>query len=1061
MSESISDKNFVVYKSSAGSGKTFTLVKEYLLLALKDASVPPQAYRHILAITFTNKAAAEMKERIIKALKDLSADDYTQLSKNAQSLLNAIKQDAPFLTDDIIKARTKNILTAILHNYSDFGIGTIDSFVHKIVRTFAFDLKIPLSFEIETDSEKLLTQSIDLLISKIGSDDKLTKILVEYAENKTDDDKSWHIEKDLKQFALNLLNEEGSIHIEKLKNVSIDDFFEIKDTLRKHILEFEKNISDEAQKAVELISKAGLSSEIFYQGNKGIAAYFSNLAQKEISKIEYNSYVSKTIDEDKWYSTNADATAKNAIDGIKTKLLSVFNSIQKLKEENYSEYVLFSIINKNIYSLAVLNEIEKLMIEYKTENSIVHISDFNKKIAEIVLTQPVPYIYERLGERYKNYLIDEFQDTSVLQFQNLLPLIDNSLSENHFTMLVGDGKQAIYRWRGGEVEQFDSLPNITTPLKNAVVAERENSLKRNYSPKKLYKNYRSKKEIIAFNNSFFRTLANTINDKQKSIYEGLEQEFDPANTGGYVQVEFINEEKEAKEEKNLLRILEIINDLKKDDFDYKDIAILVRTNKDGSNVANFLSKHTIPIISSDSLLLNNSKEIQFIVSLLKYITRPSENIIQAEIIEYLIQNNFFKKTDIHAVLKEKAKTDFVSLLKENNIQLHSYRLSKMALYELCETLIQLFKLHEQPNAYLQFFMDEVHQYSQKANNSISDFIEYWEDKKEKASVILPQGIDAINIMTIHRSKGLEFPVVILPFMDDKIDIQKKNSWIDLDNKKIEKLKSAIVNTSKELEATSFAHIYTNEKNKSLLDNLNLLYVALTRPELQLYILTGKIKEPKEEMNNTTDFFIKYYQLQNQLDTQKNIYTFGEKQKRQGNKKTATSNTIIRSFNATNWRDIIKMRAAAPSIWNTQFAQNKRDFGVLLHTALAKIEYKNQAADALNSMLHEGLITDIEKEILLPKIQKIIEHPQLEKYFTNDYSIKNESEIITAAGKLYRTDRVAIKDKTATIIDYKTGEKKNGHKKQIDEYALLLKEMGYSIIETLLVYINDDTIEIVS
>ncbi len=1061
MSKSISDKNFVVYKSSAGSGKTFTLVKEYLLLALKDASVPPQAYRHILAITFTNKAAAEMKERIIKALKDLSADDYTQLTKNAQSLLNAIKQDAPFLSDEIIRARTKNILTAILHNYSDFGIGTIDSFVHKIVRTFAFDLKIPLSFEVETDSEKLLTESIDLLISKIGTDENLTKILVEYAENKTDDEKSWHIENDLKAFASGLLNEEGTIHIEKLKDLSINDFFSIKDTLRKYIIGFEKEISTEAKKAMDYIQKSGLTTENFYYGKTGIGTYFHNLSQNEISKINYNTRVTSTIEEDNWYGSKLSAEQKSTVDAIKPNLLSVFNSIQKIKEEKYAEYKLFTLINKNIYSLAVLNEIEKLMMEYKAENSIVHISDFNKKIAEIVLTQPVPYIYERLGERYKNYLIDEFQDTSVLQFQNLLPLIDNSLSENHFTMLVGDGKQAIYRWRGGEVEQFDSLPNITTPLKNDVITERENTLKRNYNPKKLYKNYRSKREIIEFNNSFFRTLANTIDEKQKNIYEGLEQEFDPLNSGGYVQVEFINEEKEEAKEKNLLRIIEIINDLKKDNYSYKDIAILVRTNKDGSNVANYLSKHNIPIISSDSLLLNNSKEIQFIVSLLKYITRPTENIIQAEIIEYLIENNFLKEKNIHTILKEKSRKNFIALLKENNITLNSYHLSKMALYELCETLILLFNLHKKPNAYLQFFMDEVHQYSLKTNNSISDFIEHWNDKKEKASVILPQGIDAINIMTIHRSKGLEFPIVILPFMDDKIDIQKKNSWIDIENKKIEKLKSAIVSTSKELEETDYADVYKNENNKSILDNLNLLYVALTRPELQMYILTGKIKEPAAEIKNTTAFFIKYYELQNQLSLEKSIYTFGEKQKKESHTTVATTNTIINSFNATNWRDIIKMRAAAPSIWNTQFAQNKRDFGVLLHTALAKIDFKNQKETALENMLNEGLITVIEKQSLLPKIEKIIEHPRLEKYFTADYIIKNESEIITAAGKFYRTDRVAIKNNTATIIDYKTGEKKSAHKKQMEEYAGLLKEMGYTIIEKLLVYIDDDTIEVVS
>jgi len=240
----MSEKNFTIYRSSAGSGKTFTLVKEYLALALNDGANPPQAYKHILAVTFTNKAAAEMKERIIKALKELSEDDYSTISNGTKTLLVSLKEHKKLNTrqaidDAIIRNRARNILTSILHNYSDFAIGTIDSFVHKVVRTFAFDLKIPMSFEIEMDDEKLLSQAIDLLVAQIGNDERLTKALVEFAESKTDDEKSWHIENDLKNFAKNLLNEEGAVYIDKLRHLSVDDFFKIKDTLFSEIKKFE------------------------------------------------------------------------------------------------------------------------------------------------------------------------------------------------------------------------------------------------------------------------------------------------------------------------------------------------------------------------------------------------------------------------------------------------------------------------------------------------------------------------------------------------------------------------------------------------------------------------------------------------------------------------------------------------------------------------------------------------------------------------------------------------------------------------------------------------------
>jgi ATP-dependent exoDNAse (exonuclease V) beta subunit len=258
----MSDKNFTIYKSSAGSGKTFTLVKEYLALALNDDASSPQAYKHILAITFTNKAAAEMKERIVKALKELAEDDYTNISGGSKTLLGILKEHRKLnaklqLTDELIRKRSKKILTAILHNYSDFAIGTIDAFVHKVVRTFAFDLKIPMSFEIEMDDEKLLTEAIDLLIAQIGNDERLTKALVEFTESKTDDEKSWHIETDLMKFAKNLLNEEGAVYIEKLKELSVDDFFKIKETLFSEIKKFETAVVAEAKKANELIINSG------------------------------------------------------------------------------------------------------------------------------------------------------------------------------------------------------------------------------------------------------------------------------------------------------------------------------------------------------------------------------------------------------------------------------------------------------------------------------------------------------------------------------------------------------------------------------------------------------------------------------------------------------------------------------------------------------------------------------------------------------------------------------------------------------------------------------------
>ncbi|MDO9186153.1 MAG: UvrD-helicase domain-containing protein [Bacteroidia bacterium] len=1066
----MSDKNFTIYKSSAGSGKTFTLVKEYLALALNDESNPPKAYRHILAVTFTNKAASEMKERIIKALKELSQDDYTKLSGGTKTLLAELKKHKKLnfrqqVDDTIIRKRANNVLTEVLHNYSDFAIGTIDSFVHKIVRTFAFDLKIPMSFELEMDDDKLLTQAIDLLIAQIGTDETLTKALVEFTESKTDDEKSWHIENDLKYFAKNLLTEDGAVHIEKLRQLSVSDFFKIKDTIQEEIKKFEAFINGCGKEALKIISDAGIEHEKFAGGANGIGKYFTYLAESRFDKLTPSATIQKNIDSDSWYAGKASVSDKAGIDAIKGTLTKLYNEAFAYIQHNLQEVTLFRLINTTIYSLAVLNEIEKLLNEYKAQNNILHISEFNKLIAKIVLNEPIPFIYERLGERYNNYLIDEFQDTSVLQFQNLLPLIDNSLASGHFTMLVGDGKQAIYRWRGGEVEQFAMLPEVFAHNNNPLVLEREQALKRNHNPQVLDKNYRSKREIIEFNNAIFRTLSNKLNEKFKSIYETLEQGFNPENSGGFVQVEFLDAEKEEMREQNLERTYLIIQDLLIQNFQLRDVAILVRKNTDGSEIANYLSNKGIEVISSDSLLLSNSAEVNFIYSLLRYLNNTSDQIIQAELLEYLVASKRVENTDINQLLVEN-KQDFISVIKLVCRDFNSNALSKMALYELCEELVRLFKLNTIPNAYIQFYLDEVLNYSIKQNNNLNDFIDYWEDKKEKASLIVPLGMNAVTIMTIHRAKGLEFPAVILPFSNGKVEKGKKHLWVDLENNKIPQLQSALVSASESLRETPYGDQYDDEKNKSLLDSLNVLYVALTRPEERLYILTGKPSKSPGNLSTVSDMFAHYYQQNGDWQEGKTVYTFGEQTTHKQHLKGAeTQNFKLLTFNSNQWRNHIKMRAAAPSIWNLEITESKKDYGVMVHTALAKIKSVEDIESAVNSMFLEGLVTADEKENLLTVIKKIIKLPKLKAHFAQGLKVKNESEIISLTGEKFRLDRVVfhpvLKGKegqsTAVIIDYKTGEEKPDHKKQILQYADLLNQMGYSVTEKLLVYIEEQKV----
>jgi len=513
------EKNFVVYKSSAGSGKTHTLVKEYLKLVI----IQPSQYRSILAITFTNKAANEMKQRILNNLKEIADfGNYSQSASVKYMLTDLITETG--LDKNLIAERASSILQSILHNYSDFAITTIDSFIHGIIRSFAFDLKLPVNFEVEMDTDDLIEKVIDLLLSKVGIEEDLTKILVDFTKSKTDDEKSWNIDRELKVFAKFLLNEDSQAHIQKLKNLTLKDFSNIYKKIKQSVSYFEETLKREAKSALDLISLKGISEAAFYRGKTGISSFFQYIVSNRFDKLQPNSYVLRTIEEDKWYSAKASQDEIKAISEIKDYLVGHYNNIIRFTEQHYNRYIILNQIKRNLYPMALLNEIEKVIDDYKAENNILLISEFNKKIAEIVLNEPVPFIYERTGEKYKHFLIDEFQDTSELQWLNLIPLLDNSLAEGNLIMIVGDGKQAIYRWRNGDVEQFARLPEIYKDKDTPLHQQREMNFKRQYDENILRKNYRSKNQIVRFNNEFFSFISQKLSETHKDIYKDIIQD---------------------------------------------------------------------------------------------------------------------------------------------------------------------------------------------------------------------------------------------------------------------------------------------------------------------------------------------------------------------------------------------------------------------------------------------------------------------------------------------------------------------------------------------------------
>ena len=1033
---------FTIYNASAGSGKTYTLVKEYLKILF--ASNNSYLFKNILAITFTNKAVAEMKERIIDMLKKFADKDILE---NPNDMFSAICEDLK-LEPENLQTKAEKLLNTIIHNYAAFDISTIDGFTHKLIRTFAYDLKLPLNFEVELDQNALLNEAVDSLISKAGTDKQLTKILVDFAIEKADDDKSWDVAFDFNKIAKLLVNENDIPFIEKLKDKTLDDFKVLKAQLRKEISGTETDIVATAQSVLSLIDESGLQFNDF--SSSYLPKHFQKLSEENFD-LNFGAKWQEDIETKTLYPKRVTNDIASTIEQIQPELAQAFN---KTKQAVFHLKFLKSFY-KNITPLSVLNAINKELNTLKEEQNKMLISEFNSIISKEIAAQPTPFIYERIGEKFNHYFIDEFQDTSVMQWENLIPLLGNSLStETGSTMLVGDAKQAIYRWRGGKAEQFISLFNKNKQPFPFTQQHIEN----------LPSNYRSFKEIVSFNNGFFKFLANQVfnKDDYKTLYENSNQNITKSDTG-YVELSFLDIEKDDdRDELFSVQVLTTINTCLDKGYNLEDICVLVRKKKEGVAVANYLSQNKIPIISSETLLIYNASEVAFINNVLALLMQPKNSEIKILLLNFL--TTLFKIDDKHAFFSAHLNLSLPDLFKSfevYNIFIKSENLLQLPLYDLAETIVRSFNLVENSNAYIQFYLDIVLDFSQKKGSDISGFLEYFEKKKESLSIISPKGQNAIQIMTIHKSKGLEFPVVIFPYADLNIyeDIEPKE-WFELNAEKYNGFSHTLLNYNKDFECfgDEGLNIFNKHQSELELDSINLLYVTLTRAVEQLYILSKKDISAKGEINSKkySGLFINYLQHLGLWNDTELKYSFGNSKRTTQHKTPLKETTIQHQFISTSKEEHnIKVVTKSGFLWDTN-QQEAIEKGNLIHDMMSQINTKNDIDSVLHDFINASLINKTQAETLKLLVFQIVNHPKLENYYKASNTIYNERDIITNIGVILRPDRVVINSENqAIIIDYKTGVADKKHEQQLQLYQDVLEQMDIHVKKKILVYINDD------
>ncbi len=1021
---------FAIYNAAAGSGKTYTLVKEYL----KQQNIDD-----------ANKNYPKL--RIVETLVSFSA---TQSVASPSAMMLHISEETGKSISEI-QTRSQRILKNLLHNYAAFSVETIDRFNHRLIRTFARDLKLATNFEVTLDTNELLAEAVDLLLSKAGENKEITKVLLDFALEKTDDDKSWDISRDIASAAKLLYDENETEHVSILKQKSLEDFLEFKKELILKRKQFAEEIKTIASATLQLIDESGLQFDDF--SGSYLPKHFQNLQSGRLD-LNFDAKWQDTMGEKPLYPGRVSAAIGDIIDELTPVFIKNFQQTKSL----VFKLLLVENMLKNITPLSVINLVNHEIETIKAEKNILPISEFNSLINKEIKNQPAPFIYERMGEKYRHFFIDEFQDTSKLQWENLIPLVDNALSQmepdSGSLLLVGDAKQSIYRWRGGLPEQFMGLYGNTNPF------QREKAV----FP--LDTNYRSCKEIVQFNNEFFSFAASYFAnaDHGKLYVEGNQQKCTDKKDG-YVKFEFIEKQnKSEKEEAYSKLVYDTIQNVKSKGFSESDICILTRRKAEGIAIGAFLMEQGVPVISSETLLLNASPLVQMLVSALQISLYPNNEEAKINLLDLLheqLQLDVEKHTFFVQFLNN-TETKFAENLKNYGIDFSFAEMQSISLYEAFEYCIEKFRIAEVADAYVLGFMDLVYEFEQQPQADKISFLDYWETQKDTASIPASEGTNAVQLMTIHKAKGLEFPVVIFPFADLQLyDGKFDKLWYSLENDEFV-FNEAQINYKAEIAnyGEMGQQMFLDHKSRLELDNINLLYVTLTRAVEKLYVFSEMPKESKDGIPSTyNQLFMEFLKEKGLWNGDQGIYEFGKNAPKtsQENPEVAQLQPIYFSSNpATHGLKIV----AADEVYLENDKAAAISAGNILHETMAQIFSENDAEIVLAELEARAIIPQEEFIKLRSTVFQIIKHSELAGFFNGNDRVYNERNIITKDGLVLRPDRININsNNAATIIDYKTGSSNRYHNEQLLDYKIALEEMGFSVVEKMLIYSNEDEIVI--
>lgn len=1077
------DPRLLVYKASAGSGKTFTLAVQYIRQLIED----PYSYRRILAVTFTNKATTEMKERILSQLYGIA----TSL-KSSDGYLKEIMKTSNKSVDEI-RIAADTALKNIIHDYSRFRIETIDSFFQSVMRNLARELELGANMTIELNNTDVLSDAIDSMIEKLDRMSPTLYWLLEYIEERIADDKRWNVSSEIKGFGRNIFDEayieKGVALREKLKDTKfIPQYRKKLQEKRESILDTMKGFNEHFQ---EILNANGLTPADLKNGARGIGSYFNKIASGKLSNDVRNATVEKCLEGAENWTTKT-SPYKSTIISLADQVL-----IQVLNDAENTRMASNKVLNSCDMSLRYLNNLQLLMrIDSEVrEQNLNHnrflLSDTNALLHSIIREGDASFVYEKIGTTIDTVMIDEFQDTSRMQWENFHLLLEESLAQKEGSMIVGDIKQSIYRWRNGDWKILAGL-------------DKDKSFRLN--SKTLDTNWRSEANIIAFNNDIFTSAYKVLNERYKAdegedctqlldAYSDVRQKTSKDTKEGYIKLSFLkNSEEHPYTDTTMELLAKEVDSLVKRGVRVNDIAILVRKNKSIPAIADYFDKNTpYRVVSDEAFRLDASLAVCMLIDGLRYISEPTDRIACARLAVAYQKEILKKNVDYNTVLLNNVEdylpAEFRLMLPE---------MSLMPLYELLEKLFVIFRMDmiEEQDAYLCAFYDSVTEYMQNNSSELTSFLTYWNETLYAKTI--PSGeIAGIRILSIHKSKGLEYHTVLLPFCDWKMENETYNHmlWcrineVDADKEPFCELDLTPVNYSSAMAESYFSDSYREERLQLWVDNLNLLYVAFTRACKNLIVwckdeqkdtvskllresidcmkeikMTCNMPEPDEEDEENKE-----------ENDEPIVYEYGEICISGKKKKSDSTNRLVAIPDAVN----VKIESLETEI---DFKQSNRsaDFirgdedeeenlrsqyirqGQLLHTLFASIDTREGLPSAIKRLLFEGVIESAEKAEEIRKIaERALSLEEAEDWYSGEWTLYNECSIIynDEQGKMQarRPDRVMMKENEVVVVDFKFGKKKPEYSTQVREYISLLSEMGYTDIKGYIWYVYSGELE---